>query len=155
MTEQPERVDLRDEAATEALGQRMASMVRPGDFLALNGDLGSGKTTFVRGLARGLGIAENLVASPTFITMQTYAGPGVSLVHIDVWKMKDPSELETIGWDDLLSDQDSVIVVEWASRIHEFLPAKRIDICLDVIAATAHAADARRATIVDHRTLRD
>lgn len=139
-------VELADEAATEQFGESLAGSLRVGDFVALDGSLGAGKTTFVRGLARGLGIDSRCVASPTFVTMQIYAGDRAELIHIDLWRMKDPSELESIGWDELLASSSSVIVVEWASRIAEALPARRIDVAIDFCGTT------RTATIVDRRT---
>lgn len=155
-------ITLADEAATEALGEKLAAGVRAGDFIALDGELGAGKTSFVRGFARGLGIDPRIVASPTFITMQTYSGGRMPLVHIDVWRLKHPEELETIGWDELLSANDGVIVVEWAQRIKEYLPAKRISVCIDFVASSAGSSadssadsspNSRAATVVDHRGL--
>ncbi len=140
-------VELPDEQATEEFGAHIASALRPGDLVALEGDLGAGKTTFVRGLARGLGIDADRVSSPTFITMQTYPGNPVALVHIDAWRVKDLSTLESIGWDETLEQPGSVFVVEWASRIESALPVHRISIRF----LFTTDGSARRAEVTDTR----
>ena len=151
-------IALADEAATEALGEKIARELKAGDFIALDGELGAGKTCFVRGLARGLGIDSHRVASPTYVTMQTYSGGRLPLIHIDVWRMKESNELETIGWDELLTDQSGVIVVEWAKKITGALPQKRIQIQIAFSnskdnSTMSSSQDLRTATIVDHRVL--
>lgn len=151
-------IALANEAATEALGEQIATGLKAGDFIALDGELGAGKTSFVRGLARGLGIDPHTVASPTYVTMQSYSGGRLPLIHIDVWRMKELQELETIGWDELLTDRSQVIVVEWAQKITDALPQKRIQIqlafskCKDT-STMSSSQDSRIATIVDHRVL--
>ncbi len=149
---------LADEAATEALGEQLAKGLKAGDFIALDGELGAGKTSFVRGLARGLGIDPQTVASPTYVTMQSYSGGRLPLIHIDLWRMKDSHELESIGWDELLADRSQVLVVEWARKIIDALPEKRIQIqiafskCADN-STMSSSQNARTATILDHRVL--
>lgn len=137
--------ELSDETATERAGEELALVLRAGDCIALNGELGAGKTTFVRGIARGLAIDSQLVASPTFVTMQTYEGGRLPLMHIDLWRVRASDDLETIGWDELLATARGVIVVEWASRIPTALPAKRIDVRIEFIGAH------RTIEIVDRR----
>lgn len=128
-----EQIELADEAATEALGARLAATLRGGDLLALDGDLGSGKTTLVRGLARGLGIDPLTLASPSFITMQEYTKGRITLTHIDAWRIK-PSDivatLESLGWDELLGCATRVVVVEWAAKLAAHLPPQRLSITL-------------------------
>ena len=140
-------VELPDENATETLGQRVAATLRPGDLVALDGELGAGKTTFVRGLARGLGIAANRVSSPTFITMQTYPGDPLALVHVDAWRVTNIAALDSLGWDETLGQPDSVVVVEWASRIESALPLHRLSIRFSFTPDGA----ARRAEVTDTR----
>ncbi len=137
--------DLADEAATERAGESLARMLNAGDFIALDGELGAGKTTLVRGIARGLLIDPQLVASPTFVTMQTYCGGRLPLVHIDLWRMRNSDDLETIGWDELLATTRGVVVVEWASRVEASLPEKRMDVRLNWKEA------ARTIEIIDRR----
>ncbi len=147
-------IHLANECATEALGEEIAAGLHAGDLIALDGELGAGKTSFVRGLARGLGIDPRIVASPTFITMQSYSGGRLPLVHIDVWRLKHSEELETIGWEEMLAARDCVIVVEWAKRIQAALPNKRIDIQLNYGVTTEDSSQSSRtAIIVDHRSL--
>lgn len=93
--------------------------------LALEGELGSGKTTFTQGLAGALGIREK-VLSPTFVLLKIYALPAGAnfrhLVHIDCYRLDSPKDLLHLGFKDLLKDKDAILVVEWADRIRKLLP---------------------------------
>ncbi len=142
-------IALADESATEALGCRIGKSIRAGDFIALDGELGAGKTSLVRGIARGLGIDPLVVTSPTFVTMQVYSGGRMPLVHIDVWRLKDCQELETIGWNDLIRGGSSVIIVEWAQKIEPALPNSRLSIRLQVVASVDGLAPATRAAYIN------
>jgi tRNA threonylcarbamoyladenosine biosynthesis protein TsaE len=102
------------EADTEALAERLASTLRPGDTLLLHGELGAGKTAFVRGLARGLGADEADVSSPTFTIVQSYRGATLTLVHVDLYRLT-PAEVEDVALDDLM-EPGTVLAVEWAER---------------------------------------
>lgn len=105
------------EAQTRRVGERMAAGLRGGEIIALEGPLGSGKTVFVRGLACGLGVAEEeLVASPTFVLLRTYHGRLV-VHHVDAYRLKDESELDSFGFDELCGEGDAVVAVEWADRV--------------------------------------
>jgi len=109
---------LRDEithspAETEAFGERFGKRLRVGDMVLLTGELGAGKTTFVRGVARGTASVAP-VASPTFQLVRVYPGK-VQLAHIDLYRIETPSELGDLGLDELL-DQGAV-VVEWGDRL--------------------------------------
>lgn len=110
---------------TEAWAARLASTLKGGDILALEGDLGAGKTTLVRGLARGLGIDPGKVSSPTFALMNEYDGDGLTLVHIDAYRMESPEELAGLGWDRIVGDASVVIAVEWPSKVEGALPPER------------------------------
>jgi tRNA threonylcarbamoyladenosine biosynthesis protein TsaE len=100
-------------AETEELGRRLGERLAPGDVVLLNGELGAGKTTFVRGVARGVGSAAP-VASPTFQLVRVYPGP-LQLAHVDLYRIESSAELADLGLDEL-SDQGAV-VVEWGDRI--------------------------------------
>jgi ATPase, YjeE family len=100
-------------AETEAFGERFGKRLRAGDMVLLTGELGAGKTTFVRGVARGTGSSAP-VASPTFQLVRVYAGR-VQLAHIDLYRIESPGELIDLGLDELL-DQGAV-VVEWGDRL--------------------------------------
>lgn len=105
---------------THELGARLAAHLRAGDVLALQGDLGAGKTNFVQGLARGLGITED-VTSPTFILANEYYTGRVPLFHVDVYRVENADEAAGFGLDDYLNG-NGVTVVEWAERVRAALP---------------------------------
>jgi len=98
--------------ATEAAAERLARHLRRGDLLLLEGPLGAGKTTFVRGLARGLGSAAH-VMSPTFQLVRVYAGP-LQLAHVDLYRLEAGAGVADLGLEQLL--EDGVVVVEWGDR---------------------------------------
>lgn len=102
------------EAETEALGEAFARDLPPGSVVALYGDLGCGKTAFVRGMARGMGL-EVLVTSPTFTIVNEYLGDR-PLFHFDMYRLQGPEELYDIGWEDYLA-RKGVCVVEWSENV--------------------------------------
>lgn len=108
-------IDLADAAATEALGASLATLLRAGDVVTLSGGLGMGKTSLARGVLAGLGLAGE-APSPTFAIVQPYALPEVRLpvLHVDLYRIEDPSELDELGIDDAL--YDSALLVEWPER---------------------------------------
>jgi tRNA threonylcarbamoyladenosine biosynthesis protein TsaE len=114
-------IRLADAAATEAFGERLALMLRPGDVIALYGSLGAGKTTLARGLLRGLGYRGD-VSSPTFPIVQTYAPPDtyIPLWHVDLYRIEDASELDEIGLDEAL--EEAALVIEWPQRLPVLWP---------------------------------
>ena len=130
---------------TEAFAAMLAVRLEPGDVVCLDGDLGAGKTCFVRGLAQGLGIDPMDVSSPTFVSMQRYSGGRIDLVHVDAWRMRAASDLESIGWDEVRAARDAVIAIEWPSRIADALPLQRIDVTL------APCASGGRIVLLDDR----
>jgi tRNA threonylcarbamoyladenosine biosynthesis protein TsaE len=95
--------------------------LRPGDVLALTGDLGAGKTQWVKGLAAGLGSAAS-VTSPTFTLIHEYPGGRLPLYHLDCYRLERPEELLAIGIDDYL-DGRGVVVIEWADKFPPLMPA--------------------------------
>jgi tRNA threonylcarbamoyl adenosine modification protein YjeE len=118
-----------DEAACGRLAQRIALKLKPGDAIALHGDLGAGKTTFARALIRALlGDAEAEVPSPTFALMQLYDTPRFQLAHLDLYRLADESEVDELGIADLLDT--GAIIVEWPERAPSVLPPNRLDITL-------------------------
>ena len=103
------------------LAQKLAATCfRPGDLLILTGSLGTGKTVFIRGLAKGLGLDENEVNSPSFTLVNEYPGER-PLYHFDLYRIESDSELGEIGWDDYLS-RDGIVAVEWGEKIKELIP---------------------------------
>ena len=133
-----------DEAATEALARQLASFVRPGDFVALSGDLGAGKTALVRAVLRALtGDPELEAPSPTFTLIQVYDGPGFPIVHADFYRLRGDDELAQIGWDEVTDG--AVTMVEWPERAASALPADRLEIALHFDAA--YGPEFRRAEV--------
>lgn len=118
------------EQHTHAIGRALAAALHGGDVVALYGPLGSGKTCLVRGMAEGLGANASSVSSPTFVICHEYQSrkSSMRLVHIDAYRLSGSDELETIGWDELQSDENAVIAVEWPSRVEGALPVERINI---------------------------
>jgi tRNA threonylcarbamoyladenosine biosynthesis protein TsaE len=117
-------------AETRALAAALAARLRPGDTIVLTGDLGAGKTTFVQGLASGLGITER-VQSPTFVLVRRYEAP-LPLVHVDLYRVETGAELLEMGLDDLLAE-DAVVAIEWGTAAGRLLPSDRLEIRLEPV----------------------
>lgn len=105
-------------------GRRFAAALRSGDVIALDGDLGAGKTQFCKGLAAGLGATED-VTSPTFALVQEYRSGRLPLHHFDWYRLESADELHALGWDDYL-DEEGIVVVEWAEKFPAMLPRSSI-----------------------------
>jgi len=118
-------------AETEAVAADLGRSLQPGDVIALEGDLGAGKTQFVRGLLRGLG-DPRLVSSPTYVLLNVYPGGRLTLFHLDAYRTAGADDLAGIGFEELL-DQGGVVAVEWPSRVGELLPARRYTVTLTAI----------------------
>lgn len=108
------------ENQTFELAKKFAANLRGGEVIALYGDLGAGKTVFVRGLAAGMGI-KDIVKSPTFVIMKCFKGAKLNLCHIDAYRLQTGTELEDIGAMDFFGKPKVVTVIEWAERIPELL----------------------------------
>jgi tRNA threonylcarbamoyladenosine biosynthesis protein TsaE len=137
-------IPLADEQATAALARRLAPCLRPGDVVALRGDLGAGKTSFARALIRALSGPdddEREVPSPTFTLIQTYDTPAGRIHHFDLYRVQSPEELGEIGWDEALAD--GIVLVEWPDRAGRLLPLDRLDVTLGFSAN----GEARRAIL--------
>jgi tRNA threonylcarbamoyladenosine biosynthesis protein TsaE len=102
------------EDETAAVGRELAATLSAGDVLLLFGDLGAGKTAFVRGLAEGLGVSRDEVSSPTFTLIQEYRGGRLPLFHVDLYRIEDPREFDELGLDEIA--EDGVLAIEWADR---------------------------------------
>jgi tRNA threonylcarbamoyladenosine biosynthesis protein TsaE len=102
------------ETETERAGEELAGRLAPGAVLLLYGELGAGKTAFVRGLARGLGGSPDDVSSPTFTIVQEYEGTRARLYHVDLYRLS-PAEIDDLGLDDLI-DSGGIVAIEWADR---------------------------------------
>ena len=115
------------EADTERIAADLAGSLHAGDVVLLSGDLGAGKTAFVRGLARGLGIDPSEVSSPTFTLVHEYAGSRLILYHADLYRLND-ALVEDLGLDEM-GVRDGVLAIEWPERLsHELAGARRVSI---------------------------
>ena len=115
----PQRFTTRSEAETVELGERLAANLRPGATLLLHGDLGAGKTTLVRGLAKGFGIDPMQVSSPTFVLIQEYTG-WLKLYHVDLYRVEGAA-VDDLGLEEL-AEGSAVVVIEWAERLPRPFP---------------------------------
>jgi len=120
-------VPLPDLAATEALGARIAAGIRPGDTIALEGDLGAGKTTLARTILRALGV-RGAVPSPTFTLVQHYETPRMPVSHYDLYRIEQAEELDQLGLEEALAN--GAVLIEWAERAGDRLPADALHVSL-------------------------
>ena len=123
------KVETRSPEETFQLGKRLGEQAVPGQIYTLNGDLGTGKTVFTKGMAAGLGISEP-VSSPTFTIVQEYDGGRLPLYHFDVYRIGDLEEMEEIGYDDYFFG-DGICLIEWAELIRELLPDRVISVTIE------------------------
>ena len=112
------------EGETEAIGRDLAARLAPGAVVAFTGDLGAGKTAFVRGMAQGLGISQR-VTSPTFTIVNEYEGGRLPLFHFDMYRLRDAEDLFDIGWEDFLA-RGGICAVEWSENIRPALDEETI-----------------------------
>lgn len=126
-------------AQTQALGRKLAVALAPGDVLALCGDLGSGKTTFVQGLSRGLGVTES-VTSPSFVLVREYPGR-LPVYHLDLFRLNQIDDLSTIGYDEYVAGQ-GVTLIEWAQKMPQALPPDYTELTFAVAGPSARTLTA-------------
>ncbi|HJU20275.1 MAG TPA: tRNA (adenosine(37)-N6)-threonylcarbamoyltransferase complex ATPase subunit type 1 TsaE [Stellaceae bacterium] len=133
-------IDLPDESATAALAARLAVRARPGDVIALKGDLGAGKTTFARAFIHALGGGEE-VPSPTFTLVQLYELDAVTVWHFDLYRLQAPEEAWELGIEEAFAG--GVSLIEWPERLGPLLPTDRLEIAL----LFGEGPEARRAQL--------
>lgn len=134
---------LRSPEQTRALGRRLGALLQEGDFVALVGELGAGKTLLVRGAAEGAGVAD-AASSPTFALVNLYRGGRVPLQHLDLYRIAGSAELFALGFEDLLLEPAATLC-EWADRAGAALPDGRLEILLEPA-----GPNERRATFRAH-----
>lgn len=122
----PLELESKSPAQTRRLAMSLSPLLHPGDVVAMGGDLGAGKTTFVQGLAAGLGISTR-VTSPTFILMKEYLGGRYPLIHMDVYRLERMQEVVDLGYDEFL-DPSHIVVVEWGDMVEPLLPKDHLSI---------------------------
>jgi tRNA threonylcarbamoyladenosine biosynthesis protein TsaE len=137
-------VTTHSELETVAAGRDLAAQLSAGSVILLVGDLGAGKTAFVRGLAEGLGVGAEEVSSPTFTIMQEYRGGRLPLFHVDLYRLDDPREIDDLGLDELTAD--GVLAIEWADKLPQ--PPQAIRVVIE------HAGDTERRLSVTGEGLR-
>jgi tRNA threonylcarbamoyladenosine biosynthesis protein TsaE len=116
------------EVETAAAGRELGPRLSAGSIVLLFGELGAGKTAFVRGLAEGLGARPEDVSSPTFTIMQEYRGGRLPLFHVDLYRLEDPREVEELGLDEIAAG--GVLAIEWAEKLPH-PAADCVRVCLD------------------------
>jgi len=126
---------------TQNLGKKFAEKLKTGGILALYGNLGSGKTTFVQGLAKGLGIKQKII-SPTFIIIRKY---NIRLkikdlrinnfYHIDLYRIESEKDVKELGLEEILEDPNNIIAIEWPEKIEKILPKKRVNLYFEYLPA--------------------
>jgi tRNA threonylcarbamoyladenosine biosynthesis protein TsaE len=126
---------------TQRLGIDFAKELTGGAVIALHGNLGSGKTTFVQGFAKGLGIEKNII-SPTFIIMRTYIAGDKNFYHVDLYRIESDKDVEGLGLLELIRDPQNIVVIEWPDKIEHLLPENRVDIYFEYL-----GDDKRKITI--------
>lgn len=114
---------------TVALGKKIAKQLAPGILIALVGDLGSGKTTMIQGIANGLGAKREEVKSPTFILFHIYKSK-IPVYHFDLYRLESSKQFEEIGFDEFALDPNTIVLIEWADRADSILPKDRLQISL-------------------------
>ena len=117
---------------TFAIAAEFSRQLLPGDFVALEGDLGAGKTQFVRGMVRGMGGDPRDVSSPTYVLLNIYPTPRLQVFHLDAYRMTSEQDMEAIGFAELL-EQGGVVVVEWWQKIATLVPARRWTVKMEFV----------------------
>ena len=118
------------EADTQRLAEALATHLSPGLTIALDGELGAGKTHFTRALCRALGVDDSQVNSPTFVLLQLYTDGRIPVAHFDTWRLGGPDEFLAIGSDEYLHSPHWLCLVEWACRVSDCLPEDHLQITI-------------------------
>ncbi len=116
---------------TQKLGEELGRRLPPGSVVALTGQLGSGKTTLVQGIGKGLGIRP-LIKSPSFVIIHEYSG-SVPLYHFDLYRIAHQEEIVFLGYEDYFYQKKGIVVIEWAEKIEDLLPAEYLKIELEIV----------------------
>ncbi|GBQ71292.1 ATP/GTP hydrolase [Komagataeibacter xylinus NBRC 15237] len=131
-------ISLPDSRATQALGRALAAVLRPGDVVLLEGDLGAGKTTLARALLRALcADGEMEVPSPSYTLVQVYEAPAAPVSHFDLWRLDGPDALHELGWDEAC---EGIVLVEWPDRLGDLAPPDALRVSLVPDAAGGRVA---------------
>ncbi len=117
---------------TITLGRKLAPTLKNARMVILSGDLGTGKTTLVKGIAEGLEAASHEdVTSPTFTLIHEYRGPDVVLYHVDLYRIDTPRELDTLGLDELFAEEGNLVLLEWGEKFQRFEKERDVEISIE------------------------
>ena len=122
---------------TQQIGEEFGKSLKGGEVIALFGELGSGKTTFVQGLAKGLGITRRIL-SPTFVLVREHRIKNgelgiMNLYHIDLYRIENSKDFRSLGLEEILNDKSAIVAIEWAEKMGNLLPEKRVDIYFEYL----------------------
>jgi len=131
---------------TEALGAALARQLQPGDVITLIGEIGAGKTAFARGLARGLGVPDGSVASPSFVLVRQYTSGRMPLYHADLFRLESVPQAYSVGLEECY-EAGGVTLIEWANKVPGVLPEQFLEIRFEVV-----DPETRRLTVIPHGT---
>ena len=137
-------IELAGLKATNELAQKLARVAKPGDVIALSGDLGAGKTAFARAFIRALTDADEDVPSPTFTLVQTYEGEKLDIWHFDLYRLERAEEVFELGIEEALND--AVSLIEWPEHMGTYIPRDRLELRLTVTKGRNH----RQAELIPH-----
>lgn len=135
---------------TEEIGLKLAQEFKGGEVLALVGNLGAGKTTLTKGIAKGLGLKKN-ICSPTFVVLNQHhlKKDGIKyLYHLDAYRLKTKRDLENIAFFDIIDSLENVVIIEWADKIKKYLPKKTITIKINITKSNNQGIAGQRKIIV-------
>lgn len=121
---------------TTELAENIAGNVKGGEVICLIGELGAGKTYFVKFFAEALGISQEDILSPTFVYWREHQGKSYKINHFDFYRIDDPSNAESTGLEDALADEKSITIIEWADRVKDLLPEDRFEIKIIYLGAS-------------------
>ena len=127
---------------TLKIGRAIAQNLEKGDILCLFGELGSGKTVLVKGIAYGLGIKSDQVISPTFVLLRQYAGSGIPLYHFDFYRLNSAAEIAGLGYEEYFYGE-GITVIEWPDRMQHLLPRDYLEISFSILGAKRRRLDFR------------
>lgn len=140
---------------TMALGEQLAKACPPGTVIALHGDLGTGKTHLVKGIARGLGVSSATVRSPTFTILATYEDGEIPLYHFDAYRVQDPDEFVELGYEEYIfgrgtGSSPGIACIEWAERVEDLLPPEALHLHFEHVAPSKRRITLDTPDEVDH-----
>lgn len=121
---------------TRKMAEKLAKNVKGGEVIGLIGELGAGKTYFIKFFAEALGVSADEVISPTFVYWRKHEGEKFKINHFDMYRIKDETEVDDIAISDAMSDTEAVTIIEWADRIKSILPENRLEIKINYLGET-------------------